>query len=186
MDPAALDGAPHTLLATLHARPDAEGAVMRALAGATPNVTPILVREQVEQVAGGLQRIGSATRWGALAVLLTGLAVLIGAAAADEERRTAEAAILKVLGATRRAILASFAMRAAMTGALAAVVALAWGTLSAWAVQRFVLDAEYVLPLGQTLGILAGGVAINLAAGLGFAMRPLSRRPAATLRITAG
>ena len=81
---------------------------------------------------------------------------------------------------------APFAIRAALTGALAAVVALAWGTLSAWAVQRFVLDAQYFLPLGQTLGVLAGGVSISLAAGLAFALGPLSRRPAETLRTAAG
>ncbi|HET7409150.1 MAG TPA: FtsX-like permease family protein [Paracoccaceae bacterium] len=185
MNPAALAGAPHTLIATLHAEPRAEGAVMRALANAMPNVTPILVRAQVERIADALDRIGAATRWGALAVLLTGLAVLVGAAAAGEERRTAEAAILKVLGASRGAILASFAIRAALTGALAAAVALAWGTLSAWAVQRFVLDADYVLPMGQTLAILGGGVAISLAAGLAFALAPLSRRPAQTLRTAA-
>lgn len=186
MDPSALAGAPHTLIATLYAPPEAEGPVMRAVGDAMPNVTPILVREQVDRVADGLAKIGEATRWAAMGVLLTGLAVLVGAAAAGEERRTAEAAILKVLGASRRSILASFALRAALTGALAAVVALAWGTLAAWAVQRFVFHAEYVLPLGQTLAILAGGVAISLAAGLVFALAPLTRRPAATLRTTAG
>ncbi len=186
MDPAALAGAPHTLIATLHAPPEAEGAVMRAIGEAMPNVTPILVREQIDRVATGLGKIGAATRWAAMGVLLTGLAVLVGAAAAGEERRTAEAAILKVLGASRRSILASFALRAALTGALAALVALAWGTASAWAVQRFVFDADYTLPLGQTLAILAGGVGISLAAGLAFALRPLARRPATTLRTAAG
>ena len=185
LDPGALAGAPHTAVATLHAEPQAEGPVMRALADAMPNVTPILVRAQVDRIADALDRIGAATRWGALAVLLTGLAVLVGAAAAGEERRTAEAAILKVLGASRGAILASFAIRAALTGALAAAVALAWGTLAAWAVQRFVLDAEYFLPVGQTLAILAGGVGVSMAAGLAFALGPLSRRPAQTLRTAA-
>lgn len=185
LDPAALAGAPHTLIATLDAGPDAEGAVMRALAREMPNVTPILVRAQVERVAAALDRIGSATRWGALTVLLTGLAVLIGAAAAGEERRAAEASILKVLGASRAAILASFSIRAALTGALAAVAALGLGTLGAWAVLRFVLDAGYALPLGQTLAILAAGLAISLVSGLAFAFGPLARRPAEALRSTA-
>ncbi len=173
MNPGALAGAPHTLIATLHAEPRAEAAVMRAVADAMPNVTPVLVRDQIERVADGLEQIGAATRWGALAVLLTGLAVLIGAAAAGEERRTAEAAILKVLGASRGAILLSFALRAALIGALAAIVALAWGTLAAWAVQTFVFEADYFLPLGQTLAIVAGGIGISLAAGLAFALGPL-------------
>jgi putative ABC transport system permease protein len=186
MNEAALAGAPHTLIATLHADAQAEAPVMRALAETMPNVTPILVRDQVARVSDGLEKIGAATRWGAVAVLLTGLAVLIGAAAAGEERRTAEAAILKVLGASRGAILASFALRAALIGALAAIVALAWGTLAAWAVQTFVFEADYFLPVGQTLAIVAGGVGISLATGLASALGPLGRRPAATLRVAAG
>jgi putative ABC transport system permease protein len=186
MNEAALLGAPHTLIATLHAERRAEAPVLRALAEAMPNVTPIAVRDQVARVSDGLRQIGAATRWGALAVLLTGLAVLVGAAAAGEERRTAEAAILKVLGASRGAILYSFALRGALIGALAAVVALAWGTLAAWAVQTFVLEADYFLPLGQTLAIVTAGIGISLAAGIAFALGPLARRPAATLRAAAG
>ena len=71
---------------------------MRAVSRDMPNVTPVLVRDQIETVSNSLEKLGTATRWGALAVLLTGLAVLIGTAAAGEERRTSEAAILKVLG----------------------------------------------------------------------------------------
>ncbi len=98
----------------------------------------------------------------------------------------AEAAILKVLGASRRAILASFALRAALTGALAALVALLWGTLSAWAVITYVFEAKYTLPLPGTLAILAGGTGLSLIAGLAFALRPLNAKPAQTLRTAAG
>ncbi|MEL7000904.1 MAG: FtsX-like permease family protein, partial [Pseudomonadota bacterium] len=124
LSPGALAGAPHTHIATLYADQDAEAPVMRTVSRNMPNVTPVLVREQIDTVSESLGKLGTATRWGALAVLLTGLAVLIGTAAAGEERRTSEAAILKVLGASRRAILASFALRAALTGAIAGVVAL--------------------------------------------------------------
>jgi putative ABC transport system permease protein len=137
-------------------------------------------------VSEGLDKLGAATRWGALAVLLTGFAVLIGTAAAGEERRFAEAAVLKVLGASRRAILASFALRAALTGALAAAVALLWGTLSAWAVITFVFQSEFTLPLGQTLVILLAGTLLSLIAGLIFALRPLNGKPAQILRTAAG
>ncbi|MEM7686850.1 MAG: FtsX-like permease family protein, partial [Pseudomonadota bacterium] len=122
LSPGALAGAPHTHIATLYADQDAEAPVMRTVSRDMPNVTPVLLREQIDTVSESLGKLGTATRWGALAVLLTGLAVLIGTAAAGEERRTSEAAILKVLGASRRAILASFALRAALTGAIAGVV----------------------------------------------------------------
>lgn len=182
LSPGALAGAPHTHIATLYADRPSEAPVMRQLSQEMPNVTPVLVRDQIERVSDGLGKLGAATRWGALAVLLTGLAVLIGAAAAGEERRRAEAAILKVLGAQRREIMASFALRAALTGALAAGVALLWGSLAAWAVINLVFEASYQMPLGTTLAVLAGGVLLSLAAGLGFSLRPLGEKPARILR----
>ena len=186
LSPGALAGAPHTHIATLYAEPEAEAPVMRTVSREMPNVTPVLVREQIETVSTSLGKLGTATRWGALAVLLTGLAVLIGTAAAGEERRTAEAAILKVLGASRRAILASFALRAAMTGAIAGVVALFWGSLSAWSVMNYVFETPFSLPLGSTIAILLGGASLSLLAGLGFAIGPLRRKPASVLRTAAG
>ena len=186
LSPGALAGAPHTHIATLHAERSAEAPLMRALGRELPNVTPVLVREQIDRVSDGLSRLGGATRWGALAVLMTGIAVLIGAAAAGERQRMAEAAILKVLGASRRRILAGFALRAALTGLLASLVALLWGSVSGWAVIALVLDADYALPLGSTLAIITGGMGLSLLAGLGFALPALGRRPAGVLRAAAG
>ncbi|MEM7188955.1 MAG: FtsX-like permease family protein, partial [Pseudomonadota bacterium] len=181
-----LAGAPHTHIATLYAEPKAEAPIMRELGREMPNVTPVLVRNQIKTVSESLGTLGAATRWGALAVLLTGLAVLIGTAAAGEERRRAEAAILKVLGASRGAILASFALRAALTGLLAALIALLWGTVSASSVITYVFETAYILPLWDTLAILFGGMAISLIAGLAFAWGPLRQRPAGVLRTAAG
>jgi len=186
LNPGALAGAPHTHIATLHAERAAEAPILRRVAAEMPNVTPILVRDQIERVSDGLGKLGAATRWGALAVLLTGLVVLVGVAAAGEERRRSEAAILKVLGATRGAILGSFALRAALTGALAALVALLWGTAAAFAVIAFIFEAPYILPLDSTLAILAAGAGLSLAAGLVFAFVPLNERPAPILRTAAG
>ena len=120
-----------------------------------------------------------------MAVLLTGLAVLIGAAAAGEDRRRSEAAILKVLGAERRSILASFALRAALTGALAALIALLWGSIAGWAVIHFIFEASYQIPILATLGILAGGALLSLLAGLAFSLAPLREKPARILRTAA-
>ena len=186
LSPGALAGAPHTHIATLHADPGAEGQIMRKIGRELPGVTPVLVREQIVRVSDSLSQLGAATRWGALAVLLTGLAVLIGTAAAGEERRRSEAAILKVLGASRGSILASFALRAALTGLIAALVALLWASASAFGVITFVFQADYILPFWNTVLIILGGMGLSLAAGLLFARGPLSEKPARVLRQAAG
>jgi putative ABC transport system permease protein len=185
-NPAALAGAPHGHLATVHAAPEAEAGIMRAVGRALPNVTVVRVRDQIDRVSLALRDLGAATRWASAALLATGLVVLIGAAATAAERQIAEAAILKVLGAGRRRILASFALRAGLLGALAGVVALVWGLAAAWAATRFLLDGPFVLQPGAALSVVAGGAGLNLLAGLFFAARPLRLRPAQVLRRAAG
>ena len=186
LSPNALAGAPHTHIATLYANKSAEGPIMRTVGREMPNVTPVLVRDQIDRVSDGLGKLGAATRWGALAVLLTGLAVLIGTAAAGEDRRRSEAAVMKVLGATRARILGSFALRAALTGFLAAGVALLWGTIGAWAVITFVFEASFVMPVMDTILIIVAGTGLSLIAGLAFAWHPLRARPARVLRTAPG
>ncbi|MEM6486955.1 MAG: FtsX-like permease family protein [Pseudomonadota bacterium] len=186
MSPNALSGAPHTHIATVYADEGSEGAILRALGREFLNVTAVGVREQIDRVSTALADLGAATRWGALAVLLTGLAVLVGAAGAAAERQVSEAAVLKVLGAERRSILASFALRSGLLGLAAALVALVWGSAAAWGVTTFVLDGDFALAVGPALVVVAIGAGLNLLAGLVFAARPLRLRPAGVLRVQAG
>ena len=181
-DAAALRGAPHTWLSTVYAAPEAEGRILREVAGDAPNITAIRVRDAIALVTEALGALAAATSWGAGATLLTGFVVLIGAAAAGERARVFEAAVLKTLGATRATILASFALRSAILGAAAGTVAIAAGALAGWAVMRFVMDAPYAFEPVSAFAIVLGGALATLLAGLAFAWRPLSVRPAQVLR----
>jgi len=178
----ALTGAPHTFLSTVYAAPEAEGRLLRVMATEFPNITAIPVRDAISQVSATLDSLGSAIRWGAGATLLTGFVVLIGAAAAGAEARVFEAAVLKTLGATRRRILYSFALRSLILGGTAGLVALAAGSIAAWAVMNFVMETGFELHWGSAIAIVVGGALANLLAGLGFAWRPLATKPAQILR----
>ncbi len=182
MNPGALAGAPHSFIATLYSSTEAEAQVLRLLSDDFPNVTAVQVREAIQQVASLLDGIAAAISWGASATLLTGLLVLIGAAAAGVEARAFEAAVLKSLGAGRGRILASFALRAALIGAAAGLVALLAGVAGAWAVSRFVMDTQFTVIWPLALGIVAGGAAASLLAGLAYARPALAARPAGVLR----
>lgn len=182
MNPTALAGAPHSFIATVYAEEQAEAAILRDLAGRFPNITAIRVRDAIERVTGLLEGLAAATSYGAGATLLTGFLVLIGAAAAGEGARTYEAAVLKTLGAARRRILASFALRAALMGAAAGGVALTAGIVGGWAVSRFVFETGYTIIWDSALAIVLGGILATLLAGLAFAWRPLAARPARILR----
>ncbi|MEM9550902.1 MAG: FtsX-like permease family protein [Pseudomonadota bacterium] len=182
MNDATLAGAPHSFIATVYAEPEAEAQILRDLASAYPNITAIRVRDAIDRVSEILGGIASATSYGAAATLLTGFLVLIGAAAAGEASRTYEAAVLKTLGAPRSRILASFALRAAMLGAAAGLVALAAGIAGGWAVSRFIMETSFSVIWPSAIGIILGGILATLLAGLAFAWRPLAARPARILR----
>ena len=186
MSPNALRSAPHTHIATVHTDAEAEGRILRDLSRAFPNVTAIRVRDAVDRVSEALGAIASAAAWAAGATLLTGFMVLIGAAAAGERARLFEAAVLRTLGATRGHILLSFALRSALMGAAAGGVAILAGGVAGWAVITLVMEVRYAFEPVSALAIVAGGVMAVMAAGIGFALRPLSARPARVLRMQDG
>lgn len=182
MNESALSAAPHSYIATVYAAPEAEAAILRDLAGMFPNITAIRVRDAIDRVSEILGSLASATAFGAAATLLTGFLVLLGTAAAAEPAQRYEAAILKSLGASRSRILKSFALRSAILGGGAGLVALLAGTTGAWAVSRFVFETEYSVIWQNAIAIIAGGILSTLAAGLIFAWGPLASRPARILR----
>ncbi len=182
MNESALAGAPHSWISTVYAEEEAEAAILRDLASAYPNITAIRVRDAIDQVVTLISGISAATRYGALATLVTGFLVLIGAAAAGERARTYEAAVLKTLGAPRGRIFRSFALRAALLGLAAGAVALGAGILGGWAVSTFVMETSYSVVWSNAFTIIGGGIAASMTAGLLFAIRPLAAKPAQVLR----
>ncbi|WP_108816503.1 ABC transporter permease [Loktanella sp. Alg231-35] len=182
MNQGALAGAPHSWISTVYAQQEAEAAILRDLATAYPNITAIRIRDAIDQIIELVGGISAATRYGALITLITGFLVLIGAAAAGERARTFEAAVLKTVGASRRRIITSFALRSAILGFGAGLVALGAGILGGWAVSVFIMETDYIVIWSNALLIIGGGVLASLLAGLAFAWRPLSARPAQILR----
>ncbi|MEL6793206.1 MAG: FtsX-like permease family protein, partial [Pseudomonadota bacterium] len=182
LDPSSMAGAPHTHIATVHAEATAEAPLLREIGGEFPNVTAVRVRDAIDRVSSGLADLALASRWGAAAVLITGLVVLIGAAAAGERARSYEAAILKTIGASRGRILQSFALRAGIVGAAAGVVAIGFGAAAAWAVITFVMQADFAFDAASALAVVIGGALASLLAGLSFAWGSLAARPAQVLR----
>ncbi len=182
MNPGALAGAPHSFISTVYSEPEAEARILRDVSKTYPNITAISVKDAITRVSEVLAGIAAAITYGALATLVTGGIVLIGAAAAGVQARTYEAAVLKTLGADRRTVLASFAIRSALLGAAAGLVAILAGALAGWGVMRFVMETDYAFEPVSAILIVAGGVVATLISGLIFAWQPLARRPAGVLR----
>lgn len=180
--PGALDGAPQTHIAAIEAPPAAEDAVEAAATDAFPNVSAIRVRDALEAATGMLASIGWAVRGIAALTVLSGAIVLAGAMAAARRRRISEAVVFKVLGATRRRVAAVFAVEYGVLGLVTGVLAAGVGTLTAWAVVRFLMRMDWVFEpatLAVTLGL---GVLVTLTIGFVGTWRALGESAAPWLR----
>ena len=182
MNPSALAGAPHTHIATVYSEQSADSEVFKQITEGNPNITAISVTEGIQRATEILTGLVAAITYSTGAALLTGFVVLIGAAAAGEKARVFESAVLKTLGASRVRILISLALRSAILGAAAGVVAIFAGAAAGWAVMRFVMEVDYTFEPVSAVAIVSGGTLLTIVAGLLFAIGPLNAKPARVLR----
>ena len=146
--PNTLAAAPYKMLATVtyDERPDdaARAQLVRSVANAFPEVTPISVQDAIDTFSDVFNRIILAIRAAGAVTLLAGALVLAGALITAQRRRIYQAVVLKALGATRWRIIganaAEYALLALITAGLATLV----GGLAAWAITTQVLDLAFV------------------------------------------
>jgi putative ABC transport system permease protein len=180
--PAALQGAPHTNLATLVMEEAGELDLQRAVSKAYPNITIVRVKEALDAVNKLLEDFAMAVRATSVVTLASGIIVLAGAMAAGHRRRVYDAVVLKVLGATRRKILKAYVWEYALLGLGTALVAAMAGTVSAWLVVTQVMQAPWSF-LPVTLGVtIVSAAVVTVALGLIGTWNALSAKAAPVLR----
>lgn len=180
--PGALEGAPHSFIATANAPPEAEAALEAAVTDRFANVTAIRVRDALEAANRILANIGIAVRSTATVTLAAGILVLAGAIAAGHRRRVYDAVILKVLGARRADVIRAYVLEYALLGLIAAILAAIVGTITAYIVLTEVMGAEWIwLPGTIAMTTLISFVA-TVSVGLIGTWAALSQKPAPLLR----
>lgn len=178
------DPPPHREIAALWvapgAAPETVATVQAALAQAFPEAPTLLVSEIVAFLAEVAETVGSALTAVAATAALAALPVLAGAVAAGRRRRDREAVLMRVLGATRRQLLAAAALEFALIGLAAGAAALVLGNLAAWAAMgglvAFRPAATAALPW------MAAALLLLAAAGIAAGRRAATRPPAELLR----
>ena len=181
--PGTMEAAPHTIIATVNTDgPAAEEAVQRAVTDELPNVNAIRVKDALEAANQILEAVGQAVRITASVAILAGTLVLGGAVVAGHHRRVYDAVVLKVLGATRRDVLAAFLLEYGLLGAMVALIASVVGTIVAWAVLVFVMRSDFVFAPGVVIWTSLLCTVITVALGLAGTWRALGQKAAPLLR----
>ena len=180
--PGLLEHAPHTHIATVRVAGPDQGALLRAETDALPNVTGIAVADVLAAVAALLSQVAAALAATGSLALAAGALVLVGAVAAGQRRRTAEAVILKTLGATRAQIRAAWLVEFGVLGLAAGVLAGLVGTAASWAVLHYIMHAGWVFLPGTLAGTLFLALAMMLVFGYAGTAAALRTKPAPLLR----
>ena len=180
--PGLLEHAPHTHIATVRVAGPDQGALLRAETDALPNVTGIAVADVLAAVAALLGQVAAALAATGSLALAAGALVLVGAVAAGQRRRTAEAVILKTLGATRAQIRAAWLVEFGVLGLAAGVLAGLVGTAASWAVLHYIMHAGWVFMAGTLAGTLFLALAMMLVFGYAGTAAALRTKPGPLLR----
>ncbi|MCW1381536.1 FtsX-like permease family protein [Novosphingobium sp. KCTC 2891] len=185
--PNAIADAPHNLAATIEL-PGGEKSgkvrrqILSGLVRALPSSSVIEIGPVLAQARDILSQMGTAILAAASVAILAGMAVLAGAIAAARERRQYDSVILRVLGASRRQLLALLLAEYGLLAALLAAVALLLGTGAAWLVVTQLFDFAWMPDWPRVLGVLAAGVALVLVLAVAGSLSVLRTRPAQALR----
>ncbi|WP_293904718.1 FtsX-like permease family protein [Phenylobacterium sp.] len=182
LTPKTLEGAQPVQVAIAKASKAEEARVTQGLGAKFPEVTVISVRDQLDAATDLFDRVALAVRGAAAVALVAALLVLAGAIAARAQQRTREAAILKVLGASRLQVLSAYVLEYGLVGLIAGAAGVGLGYLAAWPVVVRVFEAKWAVDWAEMALLLGGASAIAGVGGVLASFQALSKRPAPALR----
>lgn len=173
--PETMAGAPASHLATIHLPPEREEELLKRVAGRLPNVTAIPTRQIMEAVATLLTRLGETIRLLGILGVAAGLLVLAISVAASRRRRGREAAICRLLGATRQEMSRAMAWEFLLLGGLASLAAMVVAQGITAAVVAVGMDELWQINPLFSLAMIAGGALLTGVVGMAGAWRESGR-----------
>jgi putative ABC transport system permease protein len=184
--PSAFRGAPATHIATLTfpngTTAQEEIALLKAVGDRFPSVTPVRVREAIEALVGVASNFVTAIRCASALTLGVALLVLGGAMAASHRNRLYDAVVLRMLGATRRQVLAAYCLEYLLIGSSTAVFGIAAGSAAAGLVVTQLMKVPFSWEAVSAATVAITAVAVMILMGLVGTFAVLSQKPAPVLR----
>jgi putative ABC transport system permease protein len=184
--PGAFAGAPHTDLATLTfadgGSPAEEAAVVKAVAQTFPSVSAVGVKDVLDAVDRIVGNLAAGLRGASLLTLIAAALVLGGALAAGHRSRLYDAVVLRTLGATRRQLLAAYAIEFLLVGLASVLFGLVAGSIAASLIVSRLFDFSFVFLTGRAAIAAFAALLVMVALGLFGTLQVLSRKPMEVLR----
>jgi len=184
--PGSFAGAPHTDIATLTfadgGSPAEEAAIVNAVAETFPAVSAVSVKDALDAVDRIVSNLAAGLRGASMLTLITAALVLGGALAAGHRARLYDAVVLRTLGATRRQLLAAYAIEFLLVGSASVLFGLAAGSLAAGVIVSRVLDFPFVFLGGRATIAAFAALVVTISLGLIGTAQVLGRKPMEVLR----
>jgi putative ABC transport system permease protein len=135
--------------------------------------------DAVDRIVGNL---AAGLRGASMLTLIAAALVLGGALAASHRSRLYDAVVLRTVGATRRQLLAAYAIEFLLVGLASVLFGLAAGSVTAGLVVAKLFDFPFLFLAGRAA--LAAGAALVVVVALGLlgTARVLGRKPMEVLR----
>ncbi|PCI48464.1 MAG: glycosyl transferase family 1 [Alphaproteobacteria bacterium] len=182
VDPVTLKDAPYTYVATVKTRPEDEQVIYRELYQNFPGISIVRMKELLENALALLMKISGAIDVMAAITIISGVLVLAGAIAAGHKARIYDAAVLKVVGATRRDILTAYIIEFILLGILTGVIAIILGSLAAYSVIKHLMEMSWQFSFVIPLSTVGTSIVVTLAFGMVSIWLAMSARPSKVLR----
>jgi putative ABC transport system permease protein len=182
--PGMLEDAPQTFAATVlkHAPATDRQRLQREIVDKFPNVQIFDVADILATVQRLINNFVLAISFVGSFVMLSGILILMGSIALTKSQRIYESAILKTLGADRKALTGMLVAEYLMLGALAGAIGAVFATALSFAVSRYLMSIEWTFqPLLTAIGIAVTALAVAVV-GVAGSFDVLFRKPLATLR----
>jgi len=182
MSPGLLEYAPHSHIAALYVGDQGEELVEKTVAKSFPNVSIIRVKEALASARNLMDGISKAIAVAASLTVLAGALVLSGAMASGRERRTYEAIVFKVLGATRARMLQAYLIEYGVLGILTGIISAGVGTIASWGVITFLMEMSWSFYPITIIITLILCLILTITAGFLGTWRALGQKAAPHLR----
>lgn len=180
--PGVIEQFPTTLFAAVTANPGREDALERTLATNLVEVRFIAIGDTLQQITNALSQLSlAASLVGGLAVG-NGLLVLVGSLASGRRQREADTIITRVLGGTRRTLIATALLQYFVLAAIAAIPATLIGIFLGWLVSQVMFAVDFTLGTDALGTVLILAIITTTLLGGTTILRAASARPARLLR----